>query len=102
VSFPGDGGGQRLTAAVKDVDDGRTDDREQRYAEKEFAHLVEVGFWPRKHLLDARNVTSDVQAVHQCVMDFDRERHQRATVFVRELAERDLRNRVFASPTSRV
>ena len=56
---------QRSVAPVNNISTRRTDYREQRYDDEKFAHLVEVGFGLRKHFLDARYVTSDVQAVHQ-------------------------------------
>src|SRR6185369_8895349 len=38
---------------------------EQDDGEDDFAHLVEKGFRLREQLFDARNVTADVQTVHQ-------------------------------------
>lgn len=65
MRFPADGCWQRSVAAVNNVSNGRTDYRKQCYDEEKLAHLIEVGFGLCEHFLDARDVASDVQSIHQ-------------------------------------
>src|SRR5689334_12605162 len=64
--------------------------------------FVKVKLRLGEHLLDARDVAADVQAIDERVMHFHRKRHQGALVFANKLAERNLRHRVVAARVARV
>src|SRR5690349_14644340 len=64
--------------------------------------FVKVKLRLGEHLLDARDVAADVEAIDERVMHFHRKRHQGALVFANKLAERNLRHRVVAARVARV